>query len=236
MSAMSRRLRIATYNVHGCVGTDRRCDPQRIARVVSELDADVVALQEFTYGNDIALDTRTAGDLGIFDGYHCALGPTLERRAQQFGNLVLTRHPIREIERLDLSVGRAEPRGALAVTIDAAGVELHVLATHLGLRLADRRHQVRRILEHVDALESKLLAVLGDFNDWLPGRSVVHALDQRLGHPPSPRSFPAFLPVLALDRIWVNPLQALVALHTHASAVARRASDHLPVVAELATA
>lgn len=233
---MSRTLRIATYNTHGCVGADRRCDPERIARVIGELDADVVALQEFTYDADVALETRTARELGLFEGYQCALGPTLERRRQQFGNLVLSRLPIRALERLDLSIGRAEPRGALAVTIDAGEVELHVLATHLGLSFAHRRDQVRRILEHVDALESRVLAVVGDFNDWLPGRSVVHALDERLGHPPSPHSFPARWPMLALDRIWVQPLDALVALRTHSSALAKRASDHLPVIAEIATA
>jgi endonuclease/exonuclease/phosphatase family metal-dependent hydrolase len=233
MPGDGRPLRIATYNVHACVGPDRRHDPGRIARVLAELDADVVALQEFTYPADVALETRTPAALGLLDGYQCALGPTLARKARQFGNLLLTRHPIRELERIDLSIGRTEPRGALAVTVDAGGVELHVVATHLGLRLGDRRLQVRRLLEHVDAHRTSLLAVLGDFNDWLPGRSVVHALDERLGRSPAPRSFPARLPLLRLDRIWIHPAAALRSLRVHASPLALRASDHLPVVAEL---
>ena len=69
-------FRAATYNVHGCVGTDGRHDPDRIIRVIRELDADVVALQEFTYPSDIALETRTPAVLASLDAYTCALGPT----------------------------------------------------------------------------------------------------------------------------------------------------------------
>lgn len=226
-------LRIATYNVHSCVGTDGRHDPDRVARVIAELDADVVALQEFRYPADVALETRTPVVLTALDGYQCALGPTLARKAQSFGNVLLSRHPIRELRRLDLSMDRREPRGALAATIEVRGFELHVLSTHLGLALAERRFQIRRILEHVDSLSFHLLAVIGDFNDWLPGRSVVSALDQRLGPSPGPRSFPVFFPLLALDRIWVNPHGALRSIAAHRSPLARRASDHLPVVATI---
>jgi endonuclease/exonuclease/phosphatase family metal-dependent hydrolase len=229
-----RSMRIATYNVHSCVGTDGRRDPDRIARVIDELDADVVALQEFTYAADIALETRDPLELtASLSGYQCALGPTLARKAHSFGNVLLTRHPIRELRRLDLSMERREPRGALATTIEIEGVELHVLSTHLGLRLRERRFQVSRILEHVESLGSAFLAVLGDFNDWLPGRSVVHALDARLGKSPKTPSFPVYWPFLPLDRVWVQPESALRGISTHRSPLARRASDHLPVVAVL---
>jgi endonuclease/exonuclease/phosphatase family metal-dependent hydrolase len=224
-------MRIATYNVHSCVGRDGRRDPDRIARVIAELDADVVALQEFTYDADIALETRDPLELtSSLSGYQCALGPTLARKAHSFGNVLLTRHPIRELRRIDLSMERREPRGALATTIEIDGVELHVLSTHLGLRLGERRFQVSRILEHVESLGSAFVAVLGDFNDWLPGRSVVHALEARLGKAPRPRSFPVVWPFLALDRVWVQPQRALREVFAHRSPLARRASDHLPVV------
>jgi endonuclease/exonuclease/phosphatase family metal-dependent hydrolase len=75
--------------------------------------------------------------------------------------------------------------------------------------------------------------VLGDFNDWLPGRSVVHVLDHRLGRQPRPASFPVPLPIVALDRIWVHPTRALRRIFTHSTRTARVASDHFPVVAEL---
>jgi endonuclease/exonuclease/phosphatase family metal-dependent hydrolase len=226
-----RSVRIATYNVHSCIGTDGRCDPERISRVIAELDADVVALQEFRYPADIALETRQTPGLGLLAEYQCALGPTLARRAESYGNVLLTRHPIRELQRIDLSHGSREPRGALATTIEVGGATLHVLSTHLGLKLGERRFQVARILEHVESMRSQFLAVLGDFNDWLPGRSVVHALEERLGRAPRPRSFPVHWPLLALDRIWIQPASTLREVRVHKSALARRASDHFPVVA-----
>jgi endonuclease/exonuclease/phosphatase family metal-dependent hydrolase len=138
-----------------------------------------------------------------------------------------------EVHRIDLSMDRREPRGALAATIDAGGTELHVLAAHLGLRVRERRFQVGQILKYLETVRNALYVVLGDFNDWLPGRSVVHVLDHRLGRPPRPASFPVYWPIVALDRIWVHPAAALRRVFTHATPTARLASDHLPVVAEI---
>jgi endonuclease/exonuclease/phosphatase family metal-dependent hydrolase len=238
ISVPVRSLRVATYNVHACVGPDRRHDPDRVASVISELDADLVALQEFTYPAGVALETRTPVVLATLDSYQCALGPTRERTRQTvtecFGNALLTRHPILDVHRLDLSMARWEPRGALAATIDlGSNTHLHVLAAHLGLRLRERRFQVRQILDYLGAVRNELVVVLGDFNDWLPGRSAAHVLDERLGRPPRPASFPVTRPLLALDRIWVRPFSALRRVYAHASAAARTASDHLPVVAEI---
>jgi endonuclease/exonuclease/phosphatase family metal-dependent hydrolase len=230
---MDARLRVATWNVHACVGRDGRHDPARTSAVLAELDADVVALQEFAYPADIALETRTPMVLSALEDYQCALGPTRTRSAHCFGNVLLSRHPIREVRRLDLSRRRREPRGALVATVDVRGQELHVLTTHLGLHLGERRTQVERILQYVEELRSEFLVILGDFNDWLPGRSLVHALDDRLGAAPRPRSFPAGRPLLALDRIWVHPRPALLELAPHTSPLARVASDHLPIVANL---
>jgi endonuclease/exonuclease/phosphatase family metal-dependent hydrolase len=233
-TAVRRTLRIASYNVHSCIGTDRRHDPERIARVVTELDADVVALQEFRYPADVALETRTPTVLTSLERYDFALGPTRARDADSFGNVLLSRHPIRDLFRVDLSRRRREPRGALAVTIDVGSCDLHVIATHLGLRFSERRFQVRQLIDHIAARDPAFLVVLGDFNDWLPGRSVAHVLDARLGAAVRPRTFPSWCPMLPLDRIWVRPPDALVGMEAHRSPLARRASDHLPVVATIA--
>jgi endonuclease/exonuclease/phosphatase family metal-dependent hydrolase len=219
--------------VHGCVGTDGRHDPDRVARVVTELDADVVALQEFTYPASVALDTRTPVVLTTLNNYQCALGPTRQNITQCFGNALLTRHPIVEVHRIDLSMERREPRGALAATLDVGGIELHVLAAHLGLRVRERRFQVRQILDYLRSVRHTWFVVLGDFNDWLPGRSVVHVLDERLGRPPRPSSFPVFWPIVALDRIWVSPRQSLRRTTVHVTPTSRRASDHYPIVADI---
>jgi endonuclease/exonuclease/phosphatase family metal-dependent hydrolase len=230
-------LRIATYNVHACVGRDGRHDPDRVAAVIEELNADVVALQEFTYPASVALETRAPVVLTTLDRYQCALGPTRQRSRRAmtecFGNALLTRHPIVEVHRIDLSMERREPRGALAATIEVSGKQLHVLATHLGLRIHERRFQVRQILDYLDSVQNTSVIVLGDFNDWLPGRSAAYVLDHRLGRPPRPATFPVAWPFLALDRIWVQPRSALQRVSVHGTPNARLASDHLPVVAEI---
>jgi endonuclease/exonuclease/phosphatase family metal-dependent hydrolase len=233
MSARCPRLRVATYNVHACVGTDGRHDPDRVASVIAELDADIVALQEFTYPASVALETRQPVVLTTLDRYQCALGPTRQTVTHCFGNALFTRHPIVDVHRIDLSMARREQRGALAATVDVGGTAVHVLAAHLGLRVRERRFQLRQILAYLDSVRHTLVVVLGDFNDWLPGRSVVHALDHRLGRLPRPASFPVRWPVVALDRIWVQPATALQRIFAHATATARVASDHLPVVADI---
>ena len=230
-------LRVATYNVHACFGRDGRHDPNRVATVIGELDADVVALQEFTYPASVALETRAPGFLATLDRYQCALGPTRQRMRQTvtecFGNALLTRHPIVEVHRIDLSMERCEPRGALAATLDVGDTQVHLLATHLGLRIHERRFQVQQILDYLDTVRDTVVIVLGDFNDWLPGRSAAHVLDRRLGRSPRPATFPVFWPVVALDRIWVHPRRALRRVSVHKSRTARLASDHFPVVAEI---
>ena len=226
-------IRVATYNVHACIGRDGRHDPERVASVIDELDADIVALQELTYPASVALEHRSPAVLTTADAYVCALGPTRRTVTECFGNALFTRHPIRDVHRIDLSMESREPRGALAATIDVGGRVVHVLAAHLGLRLHERRFQVKQILEYLDSVRGTLFVVLGDFNDWLPGRSVVHLLDRRLGRPPRAPSYPVSWPVVSLDRIWVHPARSLRRIFHHRSRAARLASDHLPVIAEI---
>lgn len=226
-------LRVATYNVHACVGTDGRHDPDRIAAVVAELNADIVALQEFTYPASVAIESRLPVTLTMLDRYECVLGPTRNTATECFGNALFTRHRVVDVHRFDLSMERREPRGALAATVEVRGTIVHVLAAHLGLRVHERRFQVAQILEYLESVRHSLVVVLGDFNDWLPGRSVVHVLDDHLGRPPRPASFPVFWPFVALDRIWVDPLHALRGVFTHSTPASRLASDHFPVVADI---
>ena len=157
---------MATYNVHSCIGTDGRHDPDRIATVIAELDADIVALQEFTYPASVALETRSPVVLTTLDSYTCALGPTRQNITQCFGNALFTRHPIVDVHRIDLSMERREPRGAIAATVNVRGELVHVLAAHLGLRVRERRFQVRQIAEYLDSVRNTLFVVLGDFNDF----------------------------------------------------------------------
>ena len=227
------QLRLASYNIHIGVGRDGLFHPERIEAVVRELDADVIALQEVQLGE------------GTFDmlahleeatGYTSLAGPTLTHPTHgHYGNAVLSRHPIVGHRRLDLSVPGHEPRGALDATIACGdGVTLRVLATHLGLRPTERRHQVRRLLREVSA-DTHLgpTVLLGDLNEWFLWGRPLRWLHRHFERPPAPNTFPSGWPLIALDRVWVKPRACLRGIDVHHSALARQASDHLPVVAAL---
>jgi endonuclease/exonuclease/phosphatase family metal-dependent hydrolase len=227
-----RAICAATWNIHGAVGGDGRYAPMRIFDVLSELRADVVALQEVPlsgpHGNFLV-------DLDHVTGYHVASGPLFQRRGTEFGNAVLSRHPFERVAHLDLTVHRYEPRGAVDVHIEpATGGCLRVLATHLGLRPGERREQVKRLLAAVEDESPHPTMLMGDLNEWyLWGRPLrwLHAHFRE--KPEAPRTFPARRPMFALDRIWISPVGCLRQLRPHATPLARIASDHLPLVAEV---
>src|SRR3989441_2020831 len=218
-------LRIASYNVHGCVGTDRRKDAARIAGVIPELDCDTIGLQEVDYRLDYI-----AGRVQM----ECVPGLTLLRHDGPYGNALLTRRKVLDVRRLSLGYGRREPRNALDVDLDVCGQKLRVIVTHLGLFAPERRWQVRKLIELVRETQERLV-VLGDINEWFPFSRPVRWFNRLLGHSVVERSFPSRWPLLALDRVWVRPRPALLALKAHRSVLAAAASDHLPVKAIVAT-
>jgi endonuclease/exonuclease/phosphatase family metal-dependent hydrolase len=227
------RLVIASYNIHGCVGGDGRRDVARVARVIERLDADVIALQEVDlWPTDGALSHQVEV-LSHLVGLQSVAGPTMERGDGHFGNVVLTRLPIRTVRRLDLTFRKREPRVALDVDLDARGTKVRVIATHLGLLPSERRHQVQRILEVVSGDDEGLTVLLGDINEWLVYGRPLRWLHARFGHCIGKRSYPAWFPLFALDRIWVHPSAALLRFEAQATRDSKTASDHLPVRAEV---
>jgi len=223
-------LRLASYNVHRAVGRDRRSEPQRILDVLRELDADVIALQEVEAHD-------SGGDMLAWfaqqTGYHAIAGTTLKRHDGHYGNGMLTRCPVKEMSLCDLSWRRREPRGAIAADVDCEGHTIRVVATHLGLRPAERREQVERLLRLFSWKEGDRAVLMGDLNEWfLWGRPLRH-LHRYFDATPAVATFPARFPLLALDRLWTHPGSLLGGLKAHDSALARVASDHLPLVATL---
>ncbi|HYD57469.1 MAG TPA: endonuclease/exonuclease/phosphatase family protein [Burkholderiales bacterium] len=218
-------LRIASYNVHGCVGSDRRSDPARVAEVIGETGCDTIGLQEVHH----------AGILAERTGLQLIEGAPHMWHDRHVGNALLTRRRVLEVRHHEYGWTGCEPRSALDVELEVNGDAVRVIVTHLGLKPVERRYQVGKILEMVkkSPLDKRVL-VLGDINEWLPlGRPLrwLHAL---LGHSPSERSFPARWPLFALDRVWVRPRHALLAFGVHRSPLAAQASDHLPVKAIVA--
>lgn len=223
-------LTVATYNIHAAVGRDGRFDPERIGDVLRELQADVIALQEVPLGGDgtpSVLDVLQAAT-----GYQAAEGPTRILPERRYGNAVLSRHPIVSVRSIDLSFGRREPRGALDADLLCHGQRLRVVATHLGLRPAERRQQVARLLQVFDTDQMPVI-LLGDINEWFVWGRPLRRLVSHFEAVPAPRTFPSGRPVFALDRIWIRPRHRLVHVAVHATALARVASDHLPLVAHI---
>ena len=223
-------LRIATYNVHRAIGGDGRTDPDRILRVLREIDADVYALQEVEAHDDGA---DMLAWLGKEMGYQSVAGTTLKRHDGHFGNGVLTRCPVKARRVTDLSWRGREPRGAIAIDIDCTGSALRVVATHLGLRPAERREQVQQLLHLFKEHPHEKSVLLGDLNEWFLWGRPLRRLHRHFRSTPSKATFPARLPILALDRIWTHPRSLLRSLEVHRTPLARAASDHLPLVATL---
>jgi len=224
---MSTQLRIASWNIHGGVGLDACFSPERIARVLGELDADIVAVQEF--GSRGAFDMRA--HLERAGGARAIVMPTFRKRGNDFGNVVLSRWPVRDVACHALGLPGREPRNAIDLVVEHGGGTLRVVATHLGLRTAERRAQVARLCALLDAPIAQATILLGDFNEWR-SRAIAE-LDHRLGAQATPATFPSPCPIVALDRLWVAPAEACIALGVHRSRTARLASDHLPLVATL---
>ena len=230
-AASAATLKVATWNIHGGVGTDGRYSSARIVDVLRELDADIVALQEVA--SQQAHEDFLA-EIERETGYHVAAGPLRQRVGSDFGNAVLSRYAFTSIARLDLAVRDYEPRGALDVCVHVRAQMLRVIATHLGLRPGERREQVRRLIGAIERDVPHPTVLMGDVNEWyLWGRPLRWLHTHFREEPAAPRTFPSWRPMFALDRIWVSPAGRLRALGRHTSPLARVASDHLPVKAEI---
>ena len=229
--ADGRALVVATYNIHSCVGVDRRYAPDRTAAVLRELGADIIGLQEVDARRRRSGELDQRGYFADATGLAVVPGPHSRDHRGRFGNALLTRFPVRAVRHIDLSVAGYEPRGAIDVELAVDGRTLRVVVTHLGLRAGERRQQVQRLLEALAAAPGaeEAMLVMGDLNEWRGRRGGIPVLDKRLGRAPARRTFPSWLPVLALDRIYAAGAASLRAVAVHRSALARVASDHLPL-------
>jgi endonuclease/exonuclease/phosphatase family metal-dependent hydrolase len=235
IKAPEQTLRIVTYNVHECIGTDGLRSAQRILSVLKNIDADVVLLQELSNSRDDTLGALLLDDFARELDMHAFHGATLRRNDAEYGNACLTREPPAWTRMHDLSVAGCEPRVLLDIGLPGKSSLVRVLGTHLGLRRAERREQYRRIAATLADSRSAVVTVLaGDFNDLRLPRHVHQALPGPLSTERR-RTFPSRLPALPLDRIHVWPDSARLALEVERGELARRASDHLPLFADIAT-
>ncbi|NNL64901.1 MAG: endonuclease [Myxococcales bacterium] len=234
MAPGASALRLVTYNVHRCVGADGSGSVERIGQVLAELGGDVIAVQEVVSSERVPSPGQLER-LADASGRVAVPGGTLVEGDGRYGNGLLTRHPVRSVERHDLSIQGAEPRGALEVVLDLPCGPARVIATHLGLRARERSAQIEGLAAILVARPEPVLALLGDMNEWRrrPFRDPLEVLSRGLLPVPIARTFPARRPVVALDRIFIGPDFRLIDSGAHRSALSRVASDHLPLFAEV---
>lgn len=222
-------LRLMSYNVHGCVGVDRRRRIGRIAEVIRAHRPDIVGLQEVDDRHGHAQLDALARATGLV----AIEGSTMRTEHGGYGNAVLTRFEALEVAQLDLSFVGREPRGLLDVSLRVRDVTLRVMVTHFGLVRRERAAQADLVLHRLAHAEGDVVTLLGDVNEWWPWSSIIARIDAQMGGAPRLSTFPSMLPCMALDRLWVKPRRALRRLERVRTWRTRLASDHLPLVAEL---
>ncbi len=227
------RFRVATYNVHKCRGIDWKVQPERIVKVIREMDADVVALQE--------VFAEQAERLAEGAGMGHVFGPARKYNGRDYGNAVLSRLPLVETVNHDLTVTGREPRRCLKAGIEvAAGRTIELFAIHLGTSFFERKEQAARLVSPEIVGQREAVGrriVTGDFNEWTRGLATrmlsqhLKSADVRL-HLRRGRTYPGVIPFLHLDHIYYDEAFLMVSLHLHKTARALTASDHLPLFAD----
>jgi endonuclease/exonuclease/phosphatase family metal-dependent hydrolase len=230
-------LRVATYNIHGCVGLDRRYDPARIAAVLREIDADILCLQEVEARGARTPNGGQASYLAKATNRSVIVSVGARGRGR-FANAILTRFPPLATRVIDLAVPGYEPRGAIDVDLSIGDRILRVMATHFGLHAGERRLQANRLIAALGEPTASspmphAVLLVGDLNEWRGRAGGVRALDRCFGPSAAPRTFPSWMPVLPLDRIYAFGPAILRDVHVYRSPLARLASDHLPLLGTL---
>ena len=237
--------RILTYNVHRCLGVDGRLSPGRIAEVIAACEPDIVALQELDVGRARTGGVDQARVIADELRMHLHFHPALRVMEEFYGDAILTTRPCKLVkaEALPTWTGRSfvEPRGALWACINVGGSEIQVINTHLGLRGPERLRQIDDLLGphwlgHSACREPVIIA--GDFNA-IPRSRVYRRLSARLcdvqmsvrSHRQQP-TYPSRAPILRLDHVFVSRSIEVIRVETIRTPLARKASDHLPLLVE----
>jgi endonuclease/exonuclease/phosphatase family metal-dependent hydrolase len=233
-------LRVMTYNVHGFVGTDRVYDPERTARVIEECGASLVALQEVDFGRGSAAQPAQVERLAERLGMRWHFTFTRDGKRGHFGNAVLSTHAFELVAEGTLPRRRDEARAVQWLRVFGPHFELHLMNTHLSVHPFERRAQVAALLGAewaVQAGRQLPLVVCGDLNasPWsgVYRRIGRHLKDVQCGNSSRLATWPASLPFWRIDHMFVNQYLSVRSCAVPRTGLARTASDHLPLVAEL---
>lgn len=225
-----RRLRIVSWNCHGSVGRDGRCDPERTLAVIAALEPDILALQEVDGRSHLGRRKRAFEFFAERLGGHRVEARTVRREQGDYGHLLWSRGAIRDSRVHDLPGGGFERRAAVDVVCETALGPVRMIATHLGLGPRNRRVQAGFLASTIGTDEGQVVA-LGDFNEWRRDGAVDAALSAPLPVRASAPSWPARWPLVHMDRLYASASLQVTILPVPAWMAA--ASDHLPLVVEL---
>jgi len=233
-----------SYNIHRAIGVDRRFRLDRILSVIRHHDPDILLLQEVDVGAPRSRRLDLAREIAGACGYpHLAVGLNVRLAQGMYGNATVSRFPIEAHRNIDLTIGSRKKRGCLFTKINVHGRKLAVFNLHLGLSFKERPRQVgivARSPEFQTLAPSEPCIVAGDFNDWWTRLAPMFteilgftcATNKKRGYQNATLTYPSFSPTSGLDKIFVRGLVVLEQPRCRL-AVARVASDHLPVLAEL---
>ena len=231
-------MKLLTYNIHkGIGGLDRKYRLDRIIDVLTDQNPDIVCLQEVdrdtsrsAYDDQPTLLAEALGCVASLDQF------VHPHRGGGYGNMILSRWPFIDTEQFSVRKGRRKRRGALMATIATPEGALFVASGHLGLNSQERHWQVAKLLTDPRFIQFAHLPtiVAFDSNDWR--NSLISGLLARKGFvqataPASRfRTFPAYMPILSLDKIFVRGAVKVHSAHPVTTKLSRSASDHLPVL------
>lgn len=225
-------FRIATYNVHKCKGIDWRVSSARVAGVIHDLEADIVATQEILLSQ--------AEDISNRIGFPFLFGTARRHLGEPYGNAIFTRFPVTSHMSHEITVPGREPRQCLHASLySPAGIGVNFFAVHLGTSYMERRKQVRHLVSegilHSHGRNTHRI-VVGDFNEWTRGLTS-RLLSEHLEsadiaiHLKRRRTYPGIFPLLHLDHIYYDRDFELHDMRLHRTKLSFLASDHLPLVA-----
>jgi endonuclease/exonuclease/phosphatase family metal-dependent hydrolase len=231
-------LKVATYNIRKCVGTDRRRDPARVLEVLREIDADIIALQEADRRFGLRASAIPHPMLLEHSDYVpvklSGRVPNTPTGIGWHGNAILVRRGLEVRHAQPLVIPTLEPRGAVVAELRVHGVSIRILGVHLDLSGLWRRRQIRAMLAYLDGVQHPMpTVILGDFNQWSDRGALSEFAFHHHRLVKTPPSFHSRRPVARLDRIIVSHDIAVDAAGAHGSALATMASDHLPLWADI---
>ncbi len=225
-----QRIRLLTWNLHGCVDRRGRFRPEEVAAVIEAIDADVVSLQEVDSRRERVGDIDVPGLLTRSAGPHAVFAATINTDTGRYGHMLASRHPI-ELDGIhELPQIGDEPRKAIRARVFTAVGELDVVSTHLGFRRREQAAQIRALAD-VAGVPATPTVLMGDLNERRGRGASFRSLRANFQSIPRHATFPSSLPILPLDQIWFSGL-TLAGSRVHRNA--RGLSDHLPLIAELA--